>query len=547
MLLLFLTALTTSIVLFLGFLVFFHDPKSFTNRFFLILTLANFIWLVFNDIALSVDPGKALLWIRLVLLFGTWGIFAFFLFVLNFPSVELTISKKSLYFLIGWMLILGALILTPYAFVRISVVNDGPVPIPGGLMPYIGSSLIIVTIITFVMIIKKYIKADTQERKQWKYISAGLSGTYLLVLGLIFWRVNLYHDSTFAAYAPLYLIPMIVGAAYAILRHKLLNIKVVGTEILSFILLFVSVWQILFARNTATLLLQIGVTILVLIFCIFLVRSVLHEVKQREELEILSKQLELANKRLQELDKAKTEFLSVASHQLRTPLTAIKGYVSMILEGDYGPTTDIQHETLKNVFESAQRLVFLINDLLDLSRIESGRMEFDFVALDLNEMIKSVITELKQKAEQKHLYLYFDAVNNRCPKIKADEEKMRQVVMNLIDNAVKYTLSGGVTVRLHSVEKQLRLEIVDTGIGVALEDQPKLFQQFYRTEQANEVTREGTGLGIYVVKKIVEAHHGKIWFESAGKNKGTTFFVNLPLPEGPIVEERVKISALEAI
>jgi len=544
--LLFLHLLISILIFFIGFLVLFHDSKSYTNRFFFGYSATTFLWLIFNQITLSVRPQNALPWVREVLAFGGLSIFFFYFFALNFPRQELAFKKSGFYQLLGWAGLLFVLAQTPLVFSRVDIANGLPVPIPAMLIPFFSGSLILVVIITFVLLVRRYIRSQGLERRQWQFVSGGLAMSYVLVISLLFLRVILFGKSSAAVYSPLFMIPSIFGSAYAIFRLGLLRTKVVATEIFALILLFASVWQILFAQTAAAIGLQIVIVLLVLVFCVLLIRSVLAEVRQREQLELLSKQLEQANEQLTAIDQAKTEFLSVASHQLRTPLTAIKGYVSMLLEGDFGQVTAEQRETLNTVFESSQRLVSLISDLLDLSRIESGRMEFDFTAVDLCNVIDSIMAELAPKAKAKGLYLYFDQVNRACPEIKADEEKIRQALINLIDNGIKYTVHGGVTIRLQVVGKQLRFSVADTGIGVDPKEKTRLFEKFFRSDSAIATTREGTGLGIYVVKKIVESHHGTIWFDSPGIGQGTTFYVELPIPDGKIVEERIKISSLEA-
>lgn len=541
---LFFTILTSTIILYLGFLVYFHDNKSVTNRIFFIQTIITSVWSVFSYISIVAPAYQSLFWIRLVLLMAVPHVFVFFLFVMNFPNQALVISKKSFSFLLGWMYILMFLTQTPYVFETVLIKDGSAVPQPGQLIPYFAISLVIVVAITFFLIFRKYRRSPETEKKQWLAISAGLVVTYSLLIGFIFLATVLFSDTSYVPYSSLFIIPMFIGASYAILRHKFLNVKVFTTELFSFSLVFISIWQVLLAKTLLATIFQVLVTGFLLFFSILLVRSVFGEVKQREETERLSKRLEEANKKLVDLDKAKSEFLSVASHQLRTPLTAIKGYMSMLLEGDFGPIDPKQKDTMNIIYDSSQRLVELIADLLDLSRIESGTMEFNFDAVDLCKIVDSVIEEVRPKTEAHNLYLYFDNINRSCPMIRADAEKLRQVVINLIDNAVKYTTKGGVTVRLQKVGSKLQFSVSDTGIGIDPADQSKLFQKFFRTDAANEITREGTGLGIYVVQKLVDAMGGKIWFESPGLGKGTSFYVTFNIPDGPIVSERIKIEAL---
>jgi len=232
--------------------------------------------------------------------------------------------------------------------------------------------------------------------------------------------------------------------------------------------------------------------------------------------------------REKELDQAKSDFISIASHQLRTPLTVIKGYVSMILEGSFGQVASQQKEQLTKVYEANERLINLVQDLLDVSRIESGKMQFVFTPNDLNTLVASVVEELKTTADSKKLYLKFQTLKT-LPKIKIDPEKLRQVIMNLIDNAIKYTVAGGVEISLVKRENKVRFIVADTGMGIKGEDMPQLFKKYSRGSKINDKSVSGTGLGLYVGKIIVEAHGGKIWAESEGEGKGSKFCFELPI------------------
>ncbi len=259
-------------------------------------------------------------------------------------------------------------------------------------------------------------------------------------------------------------------------------------------------------------------------------------VKLKKEIDMAVADLKKANAKLKELDEAKSEFISIASHQLRTPLTAIKGYVSMMLEGDFGRLEQKKEESLKKVFDSNQRLIGLIEDLLDVSRIESGKMEYNFKEARLNGMVLSVIDELANYAKNKNLNLEFEKPNEGLPEIRMDEEKIRLVIMNLIDNAIKYTQKGFVRVSLKvnnppSLTKGGTVEfcVSDSGMGVRPEDLPNLFQKFTRGTGTSLVHTEGTGLGLYVARQMIEAHHGHIWAESDGEGKGSRFCFSLPI------------------
>jgi signal transduction histidine kinase len=262
------------------------------------------------------------------------------------------------------------------------------------------------------------------------------------------------------------------------------------------------------------------------------------------EVDKATKELRLANVRLKKLDEAKSEFISIASHQLRTPLTVVKGYVSMMLEGSFGALTDPEVESLHKVYDSNQRLINLVEDLLNISRIESGRIQYEWEGGSFDELVRSVVEDMTNPAKKKKLYLELEPPAGRLPEVKMDKDKLRQVLSNLIDNGLKYTERGGIRLYLTKQGKNVVLKVADTGMGIEPTDMPNLFQKFSRGQGMSRVHTEGTGLGLYVAKEIIKAHGGKVWAESAGKNKGSQFYISLPglaVGEKVLAEEEVKV------
>jgi signal transduction histidine kinase len=252
-------------------------------------------------------------------------------------------------------------------------------------------------------------------------------------------------------------------------------------------------------------------------------------VKLKQEVDRATADLKQANTKLKRLDVAKSEFISIASHQLRTPLTVIKGYISMILEGSFGKISKTQKESLEKVYESSERLIQLIENLLNISRIESGRLQYSFMPLDLEKLVANVVEELESVAKKKGLRFTYKKPKTALPTLKLDEEKLRQVIMNLIDNSIKYTKQGSVTVSLYQKDNRVIFSVKDTGIGIDEEGKDNLFKKFSRGTGTSLIHTEGTGLGLYVAKQIVEGHGGDIRVESPGEGKGSEFLVALPV------------------
>jgi len=251
--------------------------------------------------------------------------------------------------------------------------------------------------------------------------------------------------------------------------------------------------------------------------------------KLEREVEKATAELKEAYEELKKLDKAKSEFISIASHQLRTPLTAIKGYISMMREKLYGKPPEKMGKPLENIYISNERLIKLVNDLLNVSRIESGKMEMNLEKLSMEEMITSAIEELRNAAKEKNIYLKWEKPEKPLPKVLIDREKMRQVILNVVDNAIRYTERDGVTIKLKIENLKFKIIVQDTGAGLTKYELSKMFESFSRGAAGTRLYTEGVGLGLYVAKRFIEMHNGKIWAESKGKDKGSTFYIELPL------------------
>ncbi len=244
-----------------------------------------------------------------------------------------------------------------------------------------------------------------------------------------------------------------------------------------------------------------------------------------------------------QLDKAKTEFVSLASHQLRTPLSAINWFGEMLLNGDAGKLNKAQREYMNQVFDSNKRMIDLVNSLLDVSRLEVGKLAGKPVSTDITALIDSLQKELAVGIREKHLE--FVANLRPVPQVVADPKQLRMIIQNLMSNAVKYTPAKGsvsVTLRpakaadlakanLHSTGQHWYFSVQDTGYGIPKDAQPKIFAKLYRADNVQRLNVEGTGLGLYIVKEIVEKMGGRVWFEST-EGAGTTFYVVAPLYSG---------------
>jgi signal transduction histidine kinase len=242
----------------------------------------------------------------------------------------------------------------------------------------------------------------------------------------------------------------------------------------------------------------------------------------QEKIAEATKKLRHSNDKLRTLDQTKDDFISMASHQLRTPLTSVKGYVSMVLDGDAGSITPLQRKLLNQSFISSQRMVYLISDLLNVSRLRTGKFIIEPTPTNLATIIHEEVEQLTETAKSRNLSLMFNRPEH-FPHIMLDETKIRQVIMNFVDNAIYYTPSGGrIVINLLDKPESVEFTVTDNGIGVPKAEQHHLFSKFYRAPNAKRARPDGTGLGLFMAKKVVIAQGGAVVFKSQ-EGKGSTF------------------------
>ncbi|MBI2591055.1 MAG: hypothetical protein HYW34_00010 [Candidatus Brennerbacteria bacterium] len=518
------------IVVFTNFLlaifVYKNNPTSATNKLFALLNISVSLWLFAMYISFQQDSPNSLFWIKLTLFLATPMNLLFFLVSHTLPNYKLRLNNKILFIFISLVFLIMMIAISPYSFTGLEVVNNRPNPIAGiGLIPF-GIFSIFMNAAAVYILFKRIRLSFGVERQQLRFIMFGILLMFFLIITTIFLPVALLHSNMFVPFFPLYPLIFIILTAYSIVKHHLFNLKVIATEVLTIGIWLALLSKVALATSAVAMAVDIFIFLATVIFGIFLIKSVLKEVQQREKLQELTIKLEAANTQLVDLSRFKTELLSLASHQVKSPLAVIKGYASILLDGLYGKMNGKIKETVFKMKESTEGLIVLVNNLLDFRKIEEGKMEYQFQPLKLKELIVGVISELKPLADSQNLELTFESRSDKS--VNADPVKLKQVVQNLVDNAIKYTPNGFVKVELKEDGESLVFSVKDSGLGMSAGLLPQVFEEFVRDERVKKEIR-GTGLGLYIAKKIIQAHNGEIWTESEGEGKGSVFSFKLKI------------------
>lgn len=513
----------------ISLLVFFNNPKSPISRLFVIFSGLFSVWALL-DVGLwaTNDPGIVMFsWSMQVLLEPLTFAVAFYLFYIfihsKIPSFKLNLFIAAI--------LLPLIVLLPTTLNLEALLLSACESVEGPLAKYYTYflNLVLISLIIYTGI-KQIPKLDKTRQKSSVYFIIGLV-TFLLSFTSGNVISSFTDDWTISQYG-LFGMPVFAFLmAYSIVQFRTFKVEIAGAQILV-VILWALVGSLLFVESELLKIIVFITLIFTTVAGHLLVRSVKQEFAQKLELEKLTKQLETANKRLKVLDQMKSEFVSIASHQLRSPLTSIRGYASMLLEGSYGKLPQKAVAGIERIAESSRLMAGSIEDYLNVSRIQAGNMKYEFSDFNLKEMVEGITDDMRQIAVKKGLVLLFksSALNGKGM-VHADVGKVNQIVRNLIDNSIKYTPEGKITVTMRDDKKQKKIfvEVSDTGVGMDAKALEEIFDKFVRAKNANSVNVTGTGLGLFVARQMAEAMSGKITPASEGENKGSTFVLELPL------------------
>lgn len=522
-------ALNAVTSLILGFFLLLKNFSSRNSRYFFYLCISAAFWSIgYVFWQISDNAVSALFWCRTLMIGAILVSLSYFHFVV----VYLELDKEKKYKYVLYLFYILAIVwiiadLSGTAFVSTVVARSlfKFWPLPG---PFFGPFLAtfgIQVILASYLLWRAYRHSVGIDHKR----------HLLLLIGLFFAFVGgstnyfLWYNIPIPPYGNAFVSLYVILTAYAVLKYHFLDLKVIAAEVLTVLILLVFLANIFIAQGTPALVFSIFGFLVVMIFSILLLRSVLNEVRHGEQMQKLAQDLEVANTQLRSLDEAKSTFVSIVSHQLRTPIAGVKGYLAMLADGDFGKMTAKQEEIVRMNLENIERLVRLIEIFLDISRIEAGRLQINREELHIDKMVYNVVSELLPVAQQKNLILAAE-LPPKLPVVFADITRIHNVLLNLVDNAIKYTEEGKVTVRVRTTPREVIFDVVDTGCGVKQGEGAALFRKFVRGDVMT-INPNGAGLGLFIVKELVEAHGGQVWLDSRGEGQGSTFSFSLPFAQ----------------
>ena len=530
---------TAIIALLIGAFVYLNNRGMLAARLLFLISIAFLFW-VLCDLVTWVSNKSDII-------FFVWSFFGILYALISLLSVYFVfafLDKGD----VSWrvksalgILFLPIVLLTPTAYnlATFSLVDCG-IPNEGF---YFTNYYYLVGFIAFFWIMflifsrVRQVKLPRDMRKQTLFFGIGIE-SFLLSFFISGFLASFLVDQGFVSdfgleMYGLFGMPVFMGfLGYLMVRYQAFNVKVLAVQALVIGLAILIGSQLFFVKSRINFVLTSLTFLFSILFGSMLIRSVKNEIRRKEELQIVTDKLAAANVELKRLDQSKTEFISIASHQLRTPLTAIKGFVSLLLEGSYGKVPAPIADVLDKIYTANDRIVHLVEDLLNISRMESGRLKYEYAEVNIPEFLNELRDTFALVAKKKGLELTFEFPQDTLVPAWIDRQKAFEVVSNLIDNAIKYTATGSVRVHVEGMADFIRISVTDTGVGIDPDMMSALFQKFSRGKESGKMHVSGTGLGLYVGKSMIEAQGGHIGVTSEGAGKGSTFFVELPVKRG---------------
>ncbi len=530
--------ITASLNFVLALLVYLNGKGERVNWAYTWNIIAIIGWIFAMFLFRSAPASTSLFWCQVLYITPTLIASSFLYFTYIFPYQE----KKDVFFnkVVIFSINLLLVILIAIPGVIIKDVNI----IPGQEKEIIFTNLYFIYVVytvsffgyAFLRLIRKFLffrnkkdKKDQTRKVQVIYLFLGyfLATNLAFVTNLIMPWMGYFFLNWLGQVFTVFMVGFTV---YGILRYNLFKIKLALSEFLvvSFAaLLLINIF--LFSHTLQGYVWTIFLFLVFLVLGVILIRSVLKEIEAYEEIEGYVKELRKVNSRLKQLNKQKNEFMSFAAHQLKSPLTSVKGFTSLLLNGSLGPVPVKIKDVIEKMHSATDSMADSVEDYLNISRIEQGKMSYDYSCFDLYTLAKSVAGELRSNAYNKNQKITVRSDKSSDYMVEADQGKVKQVIGNFLDNAIKYTQEGGkIFIYLNKVKnkRRVRVAIKDNGTGIEENELEDIFKRYTRTDNTKKIT--GSGLGLYIARQMIEDQKGSVWAESEGLGKGSTFFIELP-------------------
>ncbi|HTE48577.1 MAG TPA: HAMP domain-containing sensor histidine kinase [Candidatus Paceibacterota bacterium] len=527
----------------LSLLLIIKAKRNVLAKIFILFTVIFSIWLI----------GDLITWTskNYYLIYATWSLLDYLeivFYVLGLYFATVFVKKSDISIL--WKIALFALTIPAF------IITIGLQSVTGFNYPvceafnsdFLGQFKLVVEgimlVIILIYIIVPFFKKSTYKKKA-NLIVLGSMFLFLSVFGVTeylasvtgYYEMNLYS---------LFLLPVfLVAIIYSVFELDIFHFRILSTYYLVIGLIVLMGGQLFFITSTTNKLLTALTIVMLAMLSVILFRNLKRESDQRLYIEKLSVELKNINLKLQAFDTLKSKFLSLASHQLRNPISAIINCTSLFLDGSFGKIDEVQKKMLSQMYERAQDMNDDVERYLTLAKVDQGGLLYVLEKLDLEDVARSLTARQELAVDQRNLTISFETDGKTPYFVYGDRVQLKQVVQNLIDNSMKYTKKGWIKVKLSKDEtaKKIRVAISDSGMGIPPEIMPTLFKEFARGEGA-KMDVKGSGIGIYLAKEIIEkGHHGRIWAESEGADKGSTFTFELPI----FSEDMILITPAKAI
>jgi len=567
-----------------GVYIFLKDRGALINKIFFAFTIIFSLWLIDDFIQwIGVDSGVLMFNWAIVLIFDVlFYILCLYFVYLFIDKKDISFAKKAIFGLV----LLPIILWTPMNLYLPKFDDVLCVPVENKFyLNYIYFAELLFSFWIIILSIIRYRKAEDKDTKKQiilltigvslfllLFFAGGYVSEYVYNLGYT-WGYNIELYSFFG-------LSLFLGfLGYLIVKFKAFNIKLLGAQALVAVLVAL-IGALLFYVQEIGGKILIGINLAIALgFGYMLVKSVKKEVEQKEALEIANteiterkdqlqkmadslsitnEQLKITYAKLEELDRAKADFISLANHQLKHAPTTIKSFLGMFLDGDYGQVPENQVAILRNINDANDRQIHLADDLLQIIKMESNKVQLDFKKQRVEDVCQGVFDNLSATAKERNLELSFEKPNQELPEVLFDKSKVFEAIFNFVDNAVKYTKEGGIKIKAEFAQSSnykpqnsddldkkpiqgsvVRVIVSDTGNGISKEHLGQLFAKFSRKDTAN-LNSGGTGLGLYLVKLMIEAHGGRTWAESEGEGKGSSFIMELPVETPKEILEQVE-------